>query len=65
MNLKCEGIFKILVSYLVYNQIWLYLLVDDRKFGYITKLGEKKPPHYPYLPWGPIYSFGLDQGLNT
>jgi len=65
MNQKCEGFFKNFVSYLVYNQIWLYLLANDHKFGDITKLGEKKTPRYPYLPWGPFYSFGFDQGLNT
>jgi hypothetical protein len=35
--------FSKIVSYLVYNQIWLNLLADDRKFGYITKLENKNP----------------------
>jgi hypothetical protein len=30
-----------LLSYLVYSQIWLYLLMDDCQFGYITKLKKK------------------------
>jgi hypothetical protein len=28
--------------YLVYSQIWLYLLVDDCQFRYITKLKKKR-----------------------
>jgi hypothetical protein len=27
-----------------YCQIWLNLLIDDRKFGHITKIGKQKPP---------------------
>ncbi len=29
-------------GYLVYSQIWLNLLVDDHKSGYITKSKKKK-----------------------
>jgi hypothetical protein len=31
---------------LVYGQIWLNLLMDDQQFGYIIKLGEKKPLNF-------------------
>jgi hypothetical protein len=39
-----KGFFKaFLLSYLVYSQIWLNLLfVDERQFGYITKIGKKE-----------------------
>jgi hypothetical protein len=38
---KYKRFVKCLLSHLVYSQIWLNLLVDDCKFGYITKLAKK------------------------
>jgi hypothetical protein len=37
-----KGLKSFLLSYLVYSQIWLNFLVDDHRFGYITKLKKTK-----------------------
>jgi hypothetical protein len=37
-----EGLWFFLLSYLVWSQIWLYHLMDDCHFSYITNL-QKKP----------------------
>jgi hypothetical protein len=52
---KCKGVLKfLLLSYVIYIEIWLNLLVDDRHFGYITKLGKTKT-----LLDVPMNSFGF------
>jgi len=40
-NMQPEYKKIVIFLYMVYNQIWLNLLIDDRKFGYIIKLKRK------------------------
>jgi hypothetical protein len=34
---------KNLVSYPIYNQIWLNCIIDDRQFSYITNMKKENP----------------------
>jgi hypothetical protein len=37
---------------MIYNQIWLNLVMDDGHFGYITKLTTQKVKYHPLeIPW--------------
>jgi hypothetical protein len=41
-NIKGFCFFFVLLSYLLYNQIWLNYFLNDRHFGYITKSLKKR-----------------------
>jgi hypothetical protein len=41
------GLEFLIFSYMIYNQIWLNLVMDDGHFGYITKLTTQKVKYHP------------------
>jgi hypothetical protein len=41
------GLDSFIFSYMIYNQIWLNLVMDDGHFGYITKLTTQKVKYHP------------------